>query len=137
VIGMGPPVVGIDTNVLVRFVVRDDAAQYEAAAAVFARLTPEEPGFITHVTLAELTWTLARTYKMSRAARLSVIRALVESDSVEFEDGEGVVRALTLAEEGADFADALIASSMELFGVDDVVTFDQAAAQRLGWRLLS
>ncbi len=135
-IGMCAPVVGLDTNVLARYVLHDDEEQLALAGAVIDGLTRDRPGFVTDVTLVELDWVMRRGYAMSRDSRLAVIRALVESDSVEFEDGEGVVRALTLAEEGADFADALISSSMELFGVDDVVTFDQAAAQRLGWRLL-
>ncbi|WP_210413924.1 hypothetical protein [Protaetiibacter larvae] len=47
------------------------------------------------------------------------------------------MRALALAEEGADFADALIAASGELFGVRETVTFDRAAARRLGWTSLA
>ena len=47
------------------------------------------------------------------------------------------MRALTLAEEGADFADALIQGNMELIGADETVTFDRDAAARLGWRLLA
>ncbi|MEQ6898142.1 type II toxin-antitoxin system VapC family toxin [Microbacterium sp. KR10-403] len=135
-IGLDASLTGLDTNVLARYVVRDDPAQYEAAAAVIATLTPDSPGLITHVSLAELSWTLARTYKMSKEARLAIVRALIQADEIEFEDGEGVVRALALAEDGADFADALIATTMELFGADRVVTFDKAAAKHLGWELL-
>ena len=64
-------------------------------------------------------------------------RRLVETEVLEFDDGESVVRALTLAEEGADFADALIEGTMELFGVDETVTFDRRASERIGWRLLA
>ncbi|GAB2551080.1 hypothetical protein [Leucobacter ruminantium] len=67
---------------------------------------------------------------MNRAGRPS------ESEVLEFDDGEGVVRALTLAEQSADFGDALIAGAMGLFGVDRVVAFDRRAASRLGWALL-
>jgi len=127
---------GLDTNVLLRYILRDDADQYAAAEAVFTSLTRECPGFITQVTLAEMYWVLSRSMKFSRAECLAVISKLVHAREFEFDDGESVVRALTLAEAGADFGDALIQGTMELFGVGRVVTFDRAAAQRLGWELL-
>ncbi len=128
--------IGVDTNVLVRYVVRDDEQQYAAAAGVLESFTEDEPGFITQVVLAELSWVLARAYRYPAAARLAVIRGLVATASLEFDDAEGLVRALELAEAGADFGDALVQGAMELFGVWDTVTFDRAAAQELGWRLL-
>lgn len=128
---------GIDTNVLLRYVVRDDEAAYAVAAGVLAELEPDDPGFITQVTMAEFYWVLSRSYRFPREDCLEAVRGLLGTDSLEFDDGEGVVRALTLAEEGADFADALIQGAMELFGVAETVTFDRAAADRLGWRLLN
>ncbi|MCK0110579.1 type II toxin-antitoxin system VapC family toxin [Ornithinimicrobium sp. F0845] len=129
--------IGIDTNVLVRYVVRDDEDQFERAAAVLADLAPARPGFITQVTLVEFYWVLTRSYGYSRDTVLTVISQLVSSTSLEFDDAEGVVRALTLAQEGADFADALIAGAMEPFGITDIVTFDRRAAGSLGWHLLT
>lgn len=128
--------VGIDTNVLLRYLLRDDEDQFRLAAEVFGSLTPGSPGFLTHVTLAEVYWVLTRSLRSSRASTLRVIRQLVRTDSLEFEDGETVVRALDLAEQGADFPDALIQGSMEQFGATETVTFDQHAAHALGWRLL-
>lgn len=135
-IGMGTRLVGIDTNVLLRYLTRDDEDQHAAAEEVLLTLTVESPGFITQVTLAELYWTLSRGYKYSKQKCLGVIRGLVWSDTLEFDDSEGVVRALHLAEEGADFADALIQVTMEQFGATETVTFDRAASERLGWQLL-
>jgi len=128
--------IGVDTNVLVRYVVRDDEQQYAAAAAALEALTEESPGLITQVVLVELYWVLARSYRYPAATCRAVIRGLVSISSLEFDDAEGVVRALELAEDGADFADALIQGAAELFGVSETVTFDRAAADRLGWRLL-
>lgn len=128
--------IGVDTNVLVRYVVRDDEAQFAAAAELLESLNRQQPGFITQVVLVELYWVLSRGYRYPTATCLDLIGALISTDSLEFEDGEGVVRALTLAEEGADFSDALIHGSMELFGVTETVTFDRRAAHHLGWRLL-
>ncbi|UFU01848.1 type II toxin-antitoxin system VapC family toxin [Ruania suaedae] len=128
--------VGIDTNVLLRYLLRDDDHQFRLADEVFGSLTAQEPGFITHVTLAEVYWVLTRSVRLHRARSLAVIRQLVETDCLEFEDGETVVRALDLAEQGADFPDALIQGSMEQFGATETVTFDRKAADSLGWRLL-
>ncbi|WP_137846382.1 type II toxin-antitoxin system VapC family toxin [Microbacterium sp. 2FI] len=137
VLGLDARLTGIDTNVLLRYLVRDDEPQYALAARFVEALTPAAPGFVTQVTLAEIAWVLSRRYRFEKHECLAVIRSLVETEVLEFEDGETVVRALTLAEEGADFADALIHASSEVFGVDETVTFDRHAAEALGWRLLS
>lgn len=79
---------------------------------------------------------LSRSMKLPREKCLALIRGLIETDVIEFDDGESIVRALALAEEGADFAEALIEGTMELFGTTETVTFDKAASQHLGWRLL-
>lgn len=129
--------IGIDTNVLLRYLLRDDESQFVLAEHVFNSLEPATPGFITHVTLAEVYWVLTRSVHVARSQALAVIRQLVHTDSLEFEDGETVVRALGLAEQGADFPDALIQGSMEMFGASETVTFDRHAAHRLGWRLLA
>jgi predicted nucleic-acid-binding protein len=129
--------VGLDTNVLARYFLKDDAAQLATATSLMASLSTDRPGLVTHVTLVELDWLLRRGYHLSKEARLAIVHALIQADEIEFEDGEGVVRALALAEDGADFADALVARTMDLFGADRVVTFDKAAAKHLGWELLA
>ncbi len=128
--------IGLDTNVLARFILEDDGPQLIAARRLLDSLTVDQPGFVTHVTLVELDWIMNRGYRIPRTTRLKVLQSLVETDALEFEDGESVVRALALAEEGADFADALIDASGDLFGTTEIVTFDRAAARQLGWRLL-
>ena len=125
--------IGIDTNVLVRALADVEHPQHAPAARFLGSRTVDDPGFITHVTLVELYWVLRKSYQVGREAILAVIRALVETPVFEFEDGESVVRALALAGEGADFADALIQGSMELFGIAETVTFDHDASRRLGW----
>jgi predicted nucleic-acid-binding protein len=130
-------VIGLDTNVLLRALVDADHPHHRPARKLLSALTVDQPGFITRVTLVELYWVLARTLRIDRRTCLELIRGLVETSSLEFDDGEGVVRALSLAEEGADFADALIHAGMELFGVQEAVTFDRDASRRLGWRLLA
>ncbi|WP_152363023.1 PIN domain-containing protein [Microlunatus speluncae] len=131
--------IAVDTNILARAIAEeDDTVSAELARSFLSGLTAERPGFITQVVMAEFYWVISRSYRFDRQSCLQVIRGLVETPTLEFDDGEGVIRALMLAEDtGADFADALIQGAVELFGVDEVVTFDRAAANRLGWRLLS
>lgn len=128
--------VGLDTNVLLRAVLGDDASQSEQARAALRELSPRRPGFITFVTLAELYWVLFKTKGIARTEVLAAIRRIVETESFMFEDDEGAIRALELAEDGADFADALIHVTFEQFVIGEVVTFDRSAARRLGWTLL-
>ena len=129
--------IGLDTNVLLRALVDIEHPHHHPATELLTDLTDDRPGFITQVTLVELYWVLARTLRIDQRSCLDLIRGLVETSSLEFDDGEGVVRALSLAEEGADFPDALVHAGMELFGVAEAVTFDRDASRRLGWRLLA
>lgn len=135
-IGLGARLTGIDANVVLRAVLVDDPVQSPAAEAFFRSLTPESPGFITQVTLVEVYWVLSRAVGMPRQQCLAVLHSLIYTEVLEFDDGESVVRALALAEAGADFADALIEGTMGLFGATETVTFDRHAAERLGWQLL-
>lgn len=128
--------IGLDTNVLVRFVVGDDEHQRQLAADALATLTQEAPGFITQVTMVEFYWVLSRAYRYPREACLTTIHTLLTATSLEFDDGEAIVRALTLAEGGADFADALNQSVMEAYGAEETLTFDRRAATSLRWRQL-
>lgn len=130
--------IGIDTNVLLRFIVRDHPDEFAAARSFMRSLTRERPGFISHVTLVELAWVMRRTYKRTRRDVLAALGVLVRNPALEFEDGEAVLQAIDMAtNEGADFPDALIACSMRLFDVAETVTFDRRAADRLGWRQLA
>lgn len=131
-----PQLIGIDTNIILRAVLGDDEHQSPVAAALFRSLTPERRGFITQVALAEVFWVLSRLEDLPRERVLETIRRLVETDTLEFDDGETVARALIFAEGGADFADALIEGTMKYFGTTETVTFDRGAAEKLGWRLL-
>lgn len=128
--------VGLDTNVILRVLLDDDPVQAALARQVFLELSPQRPGFITSVTLAEVYGNLSRRQGLTRADCLAVVRRLVETEALEFDDGEGVVRALELAEAGADFPDALIHGIYEQFSIAEAVTFDRKASSYLGWHLL-
>lgn len=128
--------IGLDSNVLVRYIAQDDPVQSAAAAEVIDGLTEEEQGFLTSVTWAELYWVLTRSYGFARAAVLERLQTLALADEIRSEDAAAVASAIHAARQGADFADALIAAVARRAGCTEVVTFGKRAAERLGWRLL-
>jgi predicted nucleic-acid-binding protein len=131
--------IGLDTNVIVRFLAQDDEVQSRLATRLFARLTREEPGFVSLVVLAEVSWVLARAYKASRAELADAIEGLLRSAEIRIENAEAAWRALGAyqASKSAEFADALIAEIAALAGVTRTMTFDRRAAAEAGMALLA
>lgn len=130
--------IALDTNVLVRHATEDEPDQTRIARAFLDRLSPEEPGFVSIVVLAELYWVLRRGRPhLSAEAAHDVVEILLDAPEIEIEDEESVTRALDRSRAGADFADALIGDAAALYGCSETVTFDRRAAGQLGWRLLS
>ena len=130
--------IGLDTNVVVRFLAQDDETQSPIATRFIARLSRERPGFISSVVLAEITWVLARAYKTSREGIAGAVEGLLRSAELIVENTEAAYRALAIyrASQFGEFADALIAQTAALAGASETVTFDQNAAAALGMRLL-
>jgi predicted nucleic-acid-binding protein len=129
-------VIAVDTNVLLRWLIGDDAARKTAADQFFEGLTARDPGFVHSVTMAELCWVLRTAYGLPKARVLDVLEGLLSTEELEFDDGEGMWQALFHARAGADYPDALIAETARRFGCSEVVTFDRDAARLLGMRLL-
>jgi predicted nucleic-acid-binding protein len=130
-------VIGLDSNVLLRHLVQDDPGQARLASAVLGELTPDEPGFVSLVALAEVAWVLRQGYRLPKPVVLDHLENLLSARELEFEDAETVWTAVMQGRDGADFADALIADTAQLWGCEEVVTFDRRAAETLGMRLLS
>ena len=95
--------VAVDTNVLVRLVTNDNAAQAARAAAIFSA----GPVFIAKSVLLEAEWVLRFGYELRTASILRALRAVLGLDNVAVEDPVTVVAALRLLEHGVDFGDAL------------------------------
>jgi len=131
-------VIGLDTNVVVRFLVQDDQVQSAIANRFMSRLGREKPGFISSVVLAEITWVLSRAYKSSREDIARAVEGLLRSAELNVENADAAYRALAIyqASPSAEFADALIAETASLAGAAETVTFDKNAASSLGMRLL-
>jgi predicted nucleic-acid-binding protein len=131
-------VIGLDTNVVVRFLAQDDQVQSAIANRFMSRLGREKPGFISSVVLAEITWVLSRAYKSSREDIARAVEGLLRSAELNVENADAAYRALAIyqASPSAEFADALIAETASLAGAAETVTFDKNAASSLGMRLL-
>lgn len=129
--------IAVDTNVIVRHAIGDDPRQTTAARAFMRGLTPTNPGFVGLVVLVELYWVLRRSHGIPPEQIHAFVESMLDAPELEVEDEESVDRALHAARGGADFADALIDETAELYGCTETVTFDRRAADRLGWRLLT
>ncbi|MGF1456621.1 MAG: PIN domain-containing protein [Alphaproteobacteria bacterium] len=130
--------IGLDTNVLVRYLMKDDPAQSPIAVEVISNLSRDEPGYVTSIVLAELSWVLTRAYKEPRNRIADGLEALLRSNDLVIENRAASFRALALYRAGrsVDFADALIAMTASLAGALETVSFDRKAAAEAGMRLL-
>jgi predicted nucleic-acid-binding protein len=119
--------IAVDTNVLVRLLVADDAEQLARARELFDRQA-HEPGsiWVSQTVLVELVWVLSRTYARPRAQVLAALRALASHATVCLEGTEEVNSAVVLYASGqADFADCLLAARSQAAGLDTLFTFDR------------
>lgn len=130
--------IGLDTNVIVRYVAQDDARQSAAATRLMEKtLSAESPGFVTLVTLCEVAWVLAECYGADRQRIRSVLEGLLETRQVLVESAELAWRALRAWQgSAADFSDALIDEIAAAAGATKVLTFDKAAAKLPSFELL-
>jgi predicted nucleic-acid-binding protein len=130
--------IGLDTNVIVRFLTQDDPVQSPIATRLFSQLSRDEPGFISAVVLAEVTWVLSRAYQASRHDVARAVEGLLRSAELTVENAAAAYRALGAfqASQQAEFADALIAQTAALAGAVETVTFDRRAAAELVMRAL-
>src|SRR5262249_49866439 len=101
---------GIDTNVLVRFITQDDPVQAAVATDLFERrLSADPPGFVSVVALAETSWVLKTSYRLTSTAVAEVIERILQLDNLVVEREQDVFVAMISAKEGqGQFADALI-----------------------------
>jgi predicted nucleic-acid-binding protein len=128
---------GIDTNVLVRFFAQDDPGQGPRSDLFLQSLTPDSPGFISLVSLAELVWVLRGRYLLSKPQLIQCLSQLLDSPELILENHAAVTQAIRrFAIAKADFSDCLIERIGHLAGCDRTVTFDVNASQSSGMILL-
>ena len=121
--------IGLDTNVLVRYLTQDDPDQAARATRVVEQeLTEGMPGFVGLVVLVETAWVLQRLYSASPEEVRETVSDLLGSSAIVVEHRDVVARALAISKQGScDFADAVITASAFNAGCDKVVSFDRGA----------
>lgn len=127
--------IGLDTNVIVRYVTQDDPAQSAAATKLMDSLSAETPGFVPLVVAVELVCVLQSCYDAKRNAVAQVLETLLRSKELVVEQAELVWQALRrFSASHADFADCLIERSAHAAECQYTATFDKnavAAGMRL------
>ena len=130
--------IGLDTNVLVRYIARDDPKQTAAATQLIEkRCTPENPGWINLIVICELTWVLQRVYNRPRERIAGILETILTSNELKVESADAVWQALRKFRKGAaDMADYLIAGTNVTQGATPTFTFDKRASADSDFRLL-
>ena len=101
--------IGIDTNVLARYLVQDDQEQAEQASAFLESLNTHKKGYISVIVLIELIWLLRRVYNQSRSQVAMILDELLAIDTLVFEHQALVLQALAIYHTmSSDFSDLLI-----------------------------
>lgn len=128
--------IGLDTNVVVRYITHDDPGQSAAAVRTMDALSPDSPGFLSLIVIAELVWVLEVSYRFKKNEVEQVLETLLRSKELMVERAEIVWQALRkFSTTRADFADCLIERCGHAAECQHTLTFDQKAAAS-GMRLL-
>lgn len=123
--------IGIDTNVLVRYIAQDDPAQSKRASRLIENeCSAATPGYISLTALVELVWVSESCYGANRAEIADIVRRVLSIRQLVVQEAETAWKTLRLFEScKADFADCLIERTAATAGCSAVMTFDKAAAQ--------
>ena len=129
--------IGLDTNVLVRYIMQDDARQAPLATRLMESLSVAAPGFVPLVSVVELAWVLSSAYELDRSQLVAALEGLLRTKEIVVERAEIVWKAVRLLQSThADFADCLIVRSAASAGCKSTVTFDRGAVKGCGMRLV-
>ena len=122
---------GIDTNVLVRYLVRDDEAQFERANRLIKReITAGEAVFVSLPVLLETEWVLRSRYNFMKVEIAEAISRLLDATEIQFEAEPVIEESLnSWKDSAADFADCLIGAHNRRLGCRATATFDAKAAR--------
>ncbi len=130
--------IGLDTNVLVRYIMQDDARQSALATRLVESLSAESPGFVALVSIVELGWVLSSAYELDRPQLIQAFEALLRTKEIVVDRAETVWKALRVFRTTkGDFADCLIERTASAAGCERTMTFDRGAVRGCGMTLLS
>ncbi len=127
--------IALDTNVLVRFLLEDDEAQFRAATAIIARAGRSgDQLFVSDVVLCEVCWVLAARYQLVKPQIIALLTKLLHARQLTFRASDVLVRAIEAYAAGkGDFADYVIREDAVAAGCDSVATFDKALLKEAGF----
>jgi predicted nucleic-acid-binding protein len=130
--------IGLDTNILVRYLAQDDPVQSRKATVLIeGHLTEQTPGFISIVALVETIWVLKRAYGLTEKEIATVLERVLQADTLVVEHEAAVATALSALWNGyGSFADALIGAINAQAGCTRTVTFDRKAVRLPGFQVL-
>jgi predicted nucleic-acid-binding protein len=131
-------VIGLDTNVLVRYITQDDNKQAALANSLIESLDDASPGFVSLVTVIELNWVLESAYNLTRQQFAEVMQTLMTVDTIKLDRAAVVASAVRIyTGSKADFSDCLIERLSANAGCERTMTFDKAAAKMAGMVLIT
>jgi len=123
--------IGLDTNILVRYLAQDDPVQSpKAVELIERRLTADNPGFISVVAMAETAWVLERAYGLADTEIAAAIESALQVETLMVENEQEVFTAMIALKDGrGSFADALIGALGAKAGCSQTLTFDKKAVK--------
>ena len=130
--------IGLDTNILVRYLTQDDPIQSPKATKIIEqRLTSENPGYVSIVAMVETVWVLDRAYGLAPQEIAAAVERILQTDVLAVENEQEVFTAMVALKEGdGAFADAIIAALGAKAGCSSTLTFDQKARRLSGFTVL-
>ncbi len=123
--------IGIDTNILLRYLAQDDPVQSPQATKIMSQLFTEDcAGFISLVTIAETEWVLRSIYRLPDNAIAAVLEQILLTETLSVQNEREVFTAMVALRTGeASFDDALIGALGAWAGCSTTLTFDRKAAR--------
>lgn len=129
--------IGLDSNILIRYLVQDDPLQSPKAAEIIERrLSEENPGFVSIVAMVETVWVLDRAYGLATHEIAAAVERMLQADVLVVEREQEVFTAMIVLKQGkGSFADAVIAALCARAGCSCTLTFDRKALRLSGFEL--
>jgi predicted nucleic-acid-binding protein len=127
--------IGLDTNVLIRYIVQDYPIQSRRATEIMEKLLSRaDPGFVSVIAMVETVWVLERSYGLTPREIQVAVEGILQSESIEVQDEQAVFAAMALFSEGwGSFSDGLIAGLGKRAGCRVTLTFDRRAVRLPGF----
>lgn len=129
--------IGLDTNVLVRYIMQDDVRQSSKASTLIDGLSKSQQGYISQITFVEVIWVLESCYDLDKEQIIKVAEGLLKAKELKKESAELLWQALKLfGQSNVDYSDCLILATCQRDGCQKVYTFDKKASKLKGMALI-